>query len=64
MEQKLYGFVGKIARINLTTQAVSYVETAQYVPKYLGGRGICTKIFWDEVGPGVKALILRTRLST
>lgn len=55
MEQKLYGFVGKIARINLTTQAVSYVETAQYVPKYLGGRGICTKIFWDEVGPGVKA---------
>ena len=49
MEQKLYGFVGKIARINLTTQEVSYVETSKYVPKYLGGRGVCTKIFWDEL---------------
>ena len=39
MEQKLYGFVGEIARINLTTQAVSYVETAQYVPEVFGRTG-------------------------
>jgi aldehyde:ferredoxin oxidoreductase len=31
------------------------IPTSKYVPKYLGGRSICNKIFWDEVGPEVKA---------
>ena len=53
--EKLYGYVGKIARINLTSGEVSIIPTSNYVPKYIGGRGICNKIFWDEVGPGVKA---------
>ena len=53
---KLYGYTGKIARINLTTGGVTLLSTWDYVPKYIGGRGICNKIFWDEVGPGVKAL--------
>lgn len=52
---KMYGYVGNIARINLTTGEVTNIPTSDYVPKYLGGRGICNKIFWDEVGPGVKA---------
>jgi aldehyde:ferredoxin oxidoreductase len=53
--ENLYGYVGKIARINLTAGTVSDVPTLNYVPKYIGGRGVCNKIFWDEVGPGVKA---------
>lgn len=52
---KLYGYVGKIARINLTSGQVSHMSTWDYVPQFIGGRGICNKIFWDEVGPGVKA---------
>ena len=52
---KLYGYVGKIARINLTESTVSIIPTSKYVPKYIGGRSVCHKIFWDEVGPGVKA---------
>ena len=51
----LYGYTGRIARINLTTRGVTLLSTFDYVPKYIGGRGICNKIFWDEVGPGVKA---------
>ncbi|UWG96197.1 aldehyde ferredoxin oxidoreductase [Dehalobacter sp. DCM] len=51
----LYGYVGKIARINLTDSTVTHIPTSNYVPKYLGGRSVCNKIFWDEVGPGVKA---------
>jgi aldehyde:ferredoxin oxidoreductase len=51
----LYGYTGKIARINLTTGIVTLLSTFDYIPKYIGGRGICNKIFWDEVGPGVKA---------
>ena len=52
---KLYGYAGKIARINLTDRTVAYIPTSDYVPKYIGGRGVCNKIFWDEVGPGVGA---------
>jgi aldehyde:ferredoxin oxidoreductase len=56
MMKKHYGYTGKIARIDITTGGVTFLSTWDYVPKYIGGRGICNKIFWDEVGPGVKAL--------
>ena len=50
-----FGYVGKIARINLSDGTVTDVNTYDYVPDFIGGRGICNKIFWDEVGPGVGA---------
>ena len=50
--QKLYGYCGKIARINLTTKEVSTLSTYKYVPKYVGGRMLIHRIFWDEVAPG------------
>jgi aldehyde:ferredoxin oxidoreductase len=55
MENRLFGYVGKIARINLTEQTVELIPTSRYVPKYIGGRSVCNKIFWDEVKPGTKA---------
>lgn len=51
-EQKLYGYVGKILRLNLTERTTEIISTYKYVPKYLGGRSLCNKIFWDEVEPG------------
>jgi aldehyde:ferredoxin oxidoreductase len=55
-EQELkYGYVGKIARINLTNQSVAELPTSKYVPKYIGGRSVCNRIFYDEVAEGVKA---------
>ena len=53
--QRLYGYCGKIARINLTTREVSTLSTYQYVPKYVGGRMLIHRIFWDEVAPGTGA---------
>ncbi len=55
MENRTYGYVGKIARINLTDSTVTIIPTSRYVPKYIGGRSVCNKIFWDEVKPGVSA---------
>lgn len=52
---KLTGYVGKILRLNLTEQTTELISTYQYVPKYLGGRELCNKIFWDEVKPGTGA---------
>lgn len=53
--QKLYGYCGKIARINLTTKEISYLNTYPYVPKYVGGRMLINRIFWDEVPTNVSA---------
>lgn len=54
-QMHLYGYCGKIVRINLTTQNISYVNTYKYVPKYIGGRILINRIFWDEVKPGTGA---------
>ncbi len=48
-----YGYVGKIARVNLTDQSFGTLETSDYAPEFIGGRAIANKIFWDEVEPGV-----------
>ncbi|MBQ6453445.1 MAG: hypothetical protein IJJ14_03705 [Coriobacteriales bacterium] len=50
--QGFLGFVGKIARINLSTGEVSVIDTYQFVPKYVGGRMIINRIAWDELPPG------------
>lgn len=54
-KEKLYGYCGRIARINLTDKTVSYLNTYKYVPKYLGGKTLIHRIFWDEVAPGTGA---------
>lgn len=53
--QHLYGYSGKIIRIDLTTREVSFLDTYQYVPKYVGGRMVINRIFFDEVAPGTGA---------
>jgi aldehyde:ferredoxin oxidoreductase len=53
---ELKGWTGKILRINLTNGKIEKVETAQYVPEYIGGLGIGLKVVWDEVAPDVKPL--------
>jgi len=40
------GYAGKIARINLSTRAVSLVDTAPY-EKWVGGHGIGAALFYD-----------------
>lgn len=52
----LYGYAGKIARINLTDSTVTVIPTSKYLPDYVGGRCMANKIFFDEAKPGVKAL--------
>ena len=50
-----YGYVGKIAWIDLTDQSVKIIPTSNYAPKFIGGRAIATKIYWDVTKPGMKA---------
>jgi aldehyde:ferredoxin oxidoreductase len=51
-----FGYAGEILRIDLTTRKISTLATADYSDRFLGGRGIAAKIYWDETSPETKAL--------
>jgi aldehyde:ferredoxin oxidoreductase len=51
----LYGYTGKILMVDLSAENITTVSTENYLPKWVGGRGIGAKIHWDMVAPGVKA---------
>ncbi len=47
--RQVYGWVGQILRVELSSGNISTIPTEDYVPDYLGGRGIAAKIAWDEL---------------
>lgn len=51
------GYFGKLLRVNLTTGVISVdaLDPATCMD-FIGGRGLGTKLFYDEVGPHVDAL--------
>ncbi|MAF34109.1 MAG: hypothetical protein CL941_09205 [Desulfobacter sp.] len=52
---KQHGYAGKILRVNLSTGDVGTVSTGNYFDRFLGGRGIALKIYWDVVIPQIDA---------
>ena len=50
---ELYGWTGQILRVDLSSGAISTMDTARYVPRYVGGLGIAARIAWDELPPGI-----------
>jgi aldehyde:ferredoxin oxidoreductase len=57
-----FGYAGDILRVNLTSRRISSVPTIEYAARFLGGRGIAAKVYWDEVAPEVKAFDPDNRL--
>lgn len=57
-----FGYSGKILRVDLSSGSISSIATADYANSFLGGRGIATKIYWDEVRPAVNAFDAENRL--
>ncbi len=60
--QVMPGYAGKIARVDLTTGAVSHLPTEIYARSYLGGQGLATRIYWEEVPPECGAFDPANRL--
>ena len=52
---EIYGWTGKILRVDLSSREISTVATAKYVPDFVGGVGIASRIAWEELSPGVDA---------
>ena len=53
---KLYGWTGKILRIDLTSGEKQLLSTQELAEKFIGGRGFTAKIYWDEVSLSTDAL--------
>jgi len=51
----MHGWMGKILNVNLDTSEVSEFSTQPYAEKYLGGRGIACRIYWEMVKPEINA---------
>ncbi len=56
------GYAGKILRVDLSSGSTTTVETSEHAPKFIGGRGIAAKIYWDEVSPQVDPFDPENRL--
>jgi aldehyde:ferredoxin oxidoreductase len=50
-----YGYAGKILNIDLTSGKITRFSTMDYASKYLGGRGLASRIYWERVKPGISA---------
>ena len=50
-----YGYANKILRVDLSRKTISQLETSAYTERFLGGRGIAAKIYWDETTLETKA---------
>ncbi|MBU1053390.1 MAG: hypothetical protein KKC46_06115 [Proteobacteria bacterium] len=57
-----FGYTGKILRVDLSTGSISHVDTANYASEFLGGRGLASKIYWDEVPPETTAFDAQNRI--
>lgn len=56
------GYAGRILRIDLSTGGMDTIPTRPYAERFLGGRGVGAKIYWDEVPPGIGAFDPENRL--
>ena len=58
-----YGFMGKLLRVDLTDHKITVEETNQaWAKQFLGGAGLATKYFYEEVPGGVDPLGLDNKL--
>ena len=55
MSSNILGWIGKILKVDLSSSQISELNTMDYADRFLGGRGIATRIYWENVGPEVSA---------
>jgi aldehyde:ferredoxin oxidoreductase len=62
MASEIFGWCGKILDVDLSTSRITELDTLNYADRFLGGRGIATRIYWETVGPEVGAFDPENRL--
>ncbi len=56
------GYAGEILRVDLSNREITRTATADYGDRFIGGRGLAAKIYWDEISPRVSAFDPENRL--
>jgi len=49
------GYAGKILKIDLSQGSIENLSTGDYAKRFIGGRGIAAKLYWDYFTPGSSA---------
>ena len=62
MKTGLHGWCGQILKVDLSIGRTSAMDTEPYADRFLGGRGVATRIYWEEVLPGSGAFDPENRL--
>jgi aldehyde:ferredoxin oxidoreductase len=62
MAAQLCGWSGRILKVDLTSSDIVELDTMDYAERFLGGRGIATRLYWEEVTPEAGALEPENRL--
>ena len=55
MTEQIFGWCGTIVNVDLTRSEITYRNTMDHAARFLGGRGIATRIYREEVSPDVAA---------
>ena len=50
-----FGYAGEILKVNLSDGRITKLPTADYADRFLGGRGMAAKLYWDMVPAQAKA---------
>jgi aldehyde:ferredoxin oxidoreductase len=50
-----FGYAGQILKVDLSGGGITTLPTAPYAARFLGGRGIAVKLYWDLVPPATRA---------
>ena len=56
------GYTGAILRVDLSTGATAVLNTHEHIAGFVGGRGLATALYWDEVPPETEAFAPENRL--
>jgi aldehyde:ferredoxin oxidoreductase len=51
----MHGWMNKILQVDLSNKKITTSPSEQYIEKYIGGRGIASRIYAETVSPAVKA---------
>lgn len=58
----LYGWTGKIVRVDLSNGRISTIDTEKYALKFIGGKGLMHRLAWEEIPRGTGAFDPENRL--
>jgi len=46
-----FGYAGEILKVDLSDRKITRLPTVDYAGRFLGGRGVAAKLYWDMVPP-------------